>query len=125
VRRLILLLLQPTLRPLAPAPLVELAPYMADLARLTRKLALAIDAGNLPLARFYAYETEAQLRRTQREVPEYERQPIALLIDRHAYFTPPVQTLMNFARTEAVLQKAIQMGGYDLAGCGTVRWLSP
>lgn len=48
-----------------------------------------------------------------------------LLIDRRAYFTPPVQTLMAFAATGAVRAKAAQMGGYDLAGLGAVRWLSP
>ncbi|MEL7469581.1 MAG: helix-turn-helix transcriptional regulator [Pseudomonadota bacterium] len=48
-----------------------------------------------------------------------------LLIDRHAYFTPPIQTLLRFARTEPFLAKADAMGGYDVSDLGTVRWLSP
>lgn len=46
-----------------------------------------------------------------------------LLIDRHSYFTPPVQALLAFARTPACHEKAAQMGGYDLEELGVVRWL--
>ena len=48
-----------------------------------------------------------------------------LLVDRRAYFTAPVQKLLAFARDPALQQKAVAMGGYDLSGAGTVRWLSP
>ena len=47
-----------------------------------------------------------------------------LLIDRRAYFTAPVQKLLAFARSDACLEKAAAMGGYDLAQMGAVRWLS-
>ena len=47
-----------------------------------------------------------------------------LLIDRRAYFTPPVQTLMAFAQTGSLVQKAKSLGGYDIDGLGQVRWLS-
>ncbi len=47
-----------------------------------------------------------------------------LLIDRHAYFTAPVQKLLTFARSTACREKAEAMGGYDLDQMGTVRWLS-
>ena len=47
-----------------------------------------------------------------------------LLIDRHAYFTPPVQALLAFCRTPEFAAKAAAMGGYDVAGHGRVRWLS-
>ena len=47
-----------------------------------------------------------------------------LLIDRRAYFTPPVQTLMEFAQTSSLVQKAESLGGYDIGGLGQVRWLS-
>lgn len=46
-----------------------------------------------------------------------------LLIDQHTYFTPPVQTLLKFARTPACHDKAAAMGGYDLSDLGAVRWL--
>ncbi|MSU88907.1 helix-turn-helix domain-containing protein [Rhodobacteraceae bacterium 2CG4] len=48
-----------------------------------------------------------------------------LLVDRRAYFTPPVQALLAFARSGAFRDKAAAMGGYDLAPLGAVRWLSP
>ncbi len=47
-----------------------------------------------------------------------------LLIDRHAFFTAPVQKLLTFARSAACLEKAEAMGGYDLSQMGAVRWLS-
>ncbi|MFT6912661.1 MAG: putative molybdopterin biosynthesis protein [Paracoccaceae bacterium] len=45
-----------------------------------------------------------------------------LLIDRSAYFSPPVQRLIAFARTPAMNAKAQQLGGYDISGLGQVRW---
>ena len=48
-----------------------------------------------------------------------------LLINRRAYFTEPVQTLLAFARNEPLRRKAASMGGYRLTDLGTVRWLSP
>jgi hypothetical protein len=63
-----------------PAP--ELAAYMGELQRLTHKLALSADAGNLPLVEMYAHESLLQIQKIQAEVPEYEGQPVALLIDR-------------------------------------------
>ena len=47
-----------------------------------------------------------------------------LIIDRHAYFTKPVQKLLAFSRSTACHDKAASMGGYDLAQMGQVRWLS-
>ena len=41
-----------------------------------------------------------------------------LLVDRRAYFTDPVQTLLVFARGDALRHKAAAMGGYDLAETG-------
>lgn len=68
----------------------ELALLMGDLQRLTHKLALSADAGNAELAAFYLHESQEQLRKIQSEAPEYERLPIALLIDRlaHPAYTP-------------------------------------
>jgi len=48
-----------------------------------------------------------------------------LLIDRRAYFSAPVQTLLRFSGTGAFHAKATAMGGYDLGDLGAVRWLSP
>ncbi len=46
-----------------------------------------------------------------------------LLIDRHAYFMPPVQRLLAFARGPALAARAAELGGYDLSPMGLVRWL--
>lgn len=48
-----------------------------------------------------------------------------LLIDRRAYFEPPVQKLLRFLRSEQTKTKARVLGGYDLSDMGAVRWLSP
>jgi excisionase family DNA binding protein len=53
------------------------------------------------------------------------REGFDLLIDRRAYFTEPVQRLVAFMRSDTVAAKAAAFGGYDVAGMGEVRWLSP
>lgn len=60
----------------------ELALLMGELQRLTHKMALSADAGNADLTGFYMHECLEQLTKIQEEVPEYEGQPVALLIDR-------------------------------------------
>lgn len=45
-----------------------------------------------------------------------------LLIDRRAYFSPPLQRLMGFAQSPALGEKAAALGGYDVTGLGAVRW---
>ena len=42
------------------------------------------------------------------------RERFDLVVDRRAYFEPPVQTLVAFARSEAFLRKAEELGGYAL-----------
>ncbi len=60
----------------------ELALLMGELQRLTHKMALSAEAGNAELASFYMHESLEQIKKTQTEVPEYEGQPVALLMDR-------------------------------------------
>lgn len=48
-----------------------------------------------------------------------------LLIDRRAYFLPPVQHLLAFLGSTRAADKARSLGGYDLSVLGTVRWVSP
>ena len=48
-----------------------------------------------------------------------------LLMRRRDYFEPPMQRLLAFARSPAFAERAAQMGGYDLAGTGTVRFNGP
>lgn len=70
------------MRPLEEEEAPELALLMGDLQRLTHKMALAADAGNPQLAAFYMHESIEQLKTIQRDSPEYEGQPVALMIDR-------------------------------------------
>jgi len=44
-----------------------------------------------------------------------------LVMRRRTYFEPPVQRLLAFARTPALAEKAVALGGYDVGGLGTVR----
>jgi hypothetical protein len=81
---------------------------MGDLQRLTHKLALSADAGNMELAAFYLHESQEQLRKIQTEAPEYENLPVALLIDRLAH---PAYTPMQDAVTAR--DKARLMAGLD------------
>lgn len=97
------------LEPLPPEPRpVELAPYMGELQRLTHKLSLSVGARNHELARFYTYESIELLREIQRDVPEYDGQPIALLIDRMAL--PPTE------RLSALLARASRSEGEAESG---------
>lgn len=45
-----------------------------------------------------------------------------LIVDRRAWFEPPIQALLRFARTKEFVAKAEDLGGYDLTGHGTVHW---
>lgn len=47
-----------------------------------------------------------------------------LLIDRRAYFTQPIQTLLRFCQNASLPEKAARLGGYDIDRLGEVRWLS-
>ena len=50
------------------------------------------------------------------------RERFDLLVDRKAWFDPPMQTLLAYCRTDAFRSKAEAMGGYDLSGLGTVHF---
>lgn len=48
------------------------------------------------------------------------RERYDLLLGRRDYFEPPLQALLNFARTPAFADKARNLGGYDITGLGRV-----
>jgi molybdate-binding protein len=50
------------------------------------------------------------------------RERYDLLLARRDYFEEPLQKLFAFARGEAFLARAAQMGGYDVSGLGTVHY---
>lgn len=50
------------------------------------------------------------------------RERYDLLVDRAAWFDPPLQQLLAFCRTPAFHDKAAEFAGYDVSGLGTVRF---
>lgn len=50
------------------------------------------------------------------------RERFDLAIWRRAYFEPPIQNLLAFARTGRFAERAAEMGGYDISGLGTVQF---
>lgn len=49
-------------------------------------------------------------------------EPFDLLIRQRDYFRPPLQKLMRFLGSDELKARAREMGGYDLADCGRVRF---
>lgn len=45
-----------------------------------------------------------------------------LLVDRRAWFEPPMQRLLAFCRSAAFLDKALELGGYDVSELGRVHF---
>ena len=45
-----------------------------------------------------------------------------LLVDRHGWFEPPMQSFIIFCRTDAFADKAAELGGYDVSGFGRVHF---
>jgi excisionase family DNA binding protein len=93
----------------------------AGLARTESDAAAAVAAGDADAALGIA----AMARQFQLGFLPLVDERFDLLIDRRAYFTEPVQTLLQFLRSPACAEKAAALQGYDLSGCGAVRWLSP
>ena len=93
------------------APPAELAEYMTQLQVYTHKLSLSVSAKNVPLAQFYLHESLAHLKQIQELFPEYESQPIALLIDRLAIESyEPLSELLDSKKAAAAGK-----GGFDHA----------
>ena len=92
-----------------------------ELARTESDAAAAVAAGDADAA----LGIEAMARQFHLSFLPLVDERFDLLVDRRAWFTEPVQTLMAFVRGDALEQKAAAMGGYDLSDTGTVRWLSP
>lgn len=53
------------------------------------------------------------------------RERFDLVVERRAYFERPVQVLVGFARSEAFLSKATELGGYDLSRQFAVHYNAP
>jgi putative molybdopterin biosynthesis protein len=90
-------------------------------ARSEADVALAIAGGKADAG--FAVETVARQFRLG-FVPLFrERYDLALW--RRDSFEPPLQKLLSFSRTAAFQRRAEELGGYDVAGLGTVHYNGP
>ncbi len=90
-------------------------------ARTESDAAAAVAAGEADAA----LGIEAMARRYNLAFLPLVEERFDLLVDRRAYFTEPVQTLLTFASGAVFRAKAAAMGGYNASALGAVRWLSP
>lgn len=95
--------------------------FLPELARTETDAAAAVAAGKADAAS----GLEAVARQFGLPFVPTERERFDLLVDRRAWFEPPLQALLGFARSEAFAAKAHELGGYDVSGVGTVRWNAP
>lgn len=95
----------------------DLAP-VAEVARTEHDAAAAVASGTAEAALGIA----AMARQFKLGFVPILEERFDLLIDRWAYFTPPVQALLQFSREPEFAAKADSLGGYDLSTMGTVRW---
>jgi putative molybdopterin biosynthesis protein len=51
-------------------------------------------------------------------------EPFDLVVRQRDYFRPPLQSLFKFLHSEEVIARAGELGGYDLSGAGTVRFVN-
>jgi excisionase family DNA binding protein len=51
-------------------------------------------------------------------------EPFDLVMRQRDYFQPPLQSLFNFLHSEVLIARARELGGYDLSGAGTVRFVN-
>ncbi|SMX35846.1 helix-turn-helix transcriptional regulator [Maliponia aquimaris] len=69
-----------------------------------------------------AFGLEAVARSYGLEFAPVVEEEFALLVDRKAWFDPPMRRFMAFCQGEAFRHKAAAYGGYDVADLGEVRW---
>jgi putative molybdopterin biosynthesis protein len=88
------------------------------LARTETEAATAIVEGDADAA----FGLEAVAARFKLAFVPVIRERFDLLVDRRAWFEPPLQTLFAFARTPAFATRAAAHPGYDVSGLGAVHF---
>jgi excisionase family DNA binding protein len=68
---------------------------------------------------------EAVARQLRLAFVPLHRERYDLVVDRRAYFEPPFQALLAFARSQPFRDRAAALGGYDVSALGTVRFNGP
>ncbi len=89
-----------------------------DTARTESEAALAVLEGKADVA----LGLQAMAQQLRLGFVPLLRERFDLLVDRGAWFDPPLQRLLGFCRSSAFLDKARDLGGYDVAGLGNVRF---
>ena len=95
--------------------------FLPELARTETDAAAAVASGKADAAP----GLEAVARQFGLPFVPTVRERFDLLVDRRAWFEPPMQRLLAFARSDAFATKARDLGGYDVSRLGTVRWNAP
>ncbi len=91
---------------------------LAPVARTETEVAAAVNDGAADVA--FGLETSAKQCRLA-FVPIL-RERFDLLVDRRAWFEPPLQAFFAFCRTDAFSNKAQELGGYRLDGAETIHF---
>ena len=84
-------------------------------------LAAAIQAGQADAG----LAARAQARMAGLDFIPLVTERIDLAVSRARWFDPPLQSLWAFARSRRLATHAAALGGYDVAGLGTVSWNDP
>lgn len=95
--------------------------FTPEVARTETEAAAAVAAGKADAAP----GLEAVARQFGLPFLPTVRERFDLLVDRRAWFEPPLQALLAFTRTDAFAARARELGGYDVSALGTVRWNAP
>jgi excisionase family DNA binding protein len=95
--------------------------YAKDIATTGHEVGLAI----LDARADIGVATEAVAHQLHLDFVPLAVERFDLLISRRRYFESALQALFACARTKAFRAKADELGGYDIAGLGTVRWNAP
>ena len=90
----------------------------AETARTESDAALAVLEGQADAA----LGLRAMARRLRLSFVPIVRERFDLLVDRAAWFDPPLQKLVRFCYSSAFRKKAAELGGYDVSGLGTVHF---
>jgi putative molybdopterin biosynthesis protein len=96
-------------------------PFITPPARSETEVALAIQDGKADVG----FGIAAVARQCRLDFVPLQRERYDIAIDRRDYFEPPLQQLLNFARTTRFAEKAMELEGYDISGLGHVTYNSP
>jgi len=90
----------------------------ADTARTESDAALAVREGKADAA----LGLHAMAHQLRLGFVPLVRERFDILVDRAAWFDPPLQRLITFCRSSAFLAKAGELAGYDVSGFGNVHF---